>query len=71
MTSACTPTCGAGRAQARWFSDQADREWTAHCIESSKEAFEAGFGRSPKLIRMGDHWLDGDTVALIERLGFQ
>ncbi len=55
----------------QWFIDQQDHDWIAHCIELSKTAFEDALGRSPTLIRMGDHWLDGDAVSLIERLGFE
>ncbi len=52
-----------------WIADHADAGWVKHCVAASFDAFRAHFGHPPNLHRFGSRWLDGATVAQVERLG--
>ncbi|HYH85495.1 MAG TPA: hypothetical protein VEX60_08430 [Pyrinomonadaceae bacterium] len=53
----------------RWVADYADQEWVSHCVRSSFESFEEAFGRMCASFRFGDHWMNDETLDLVERLG--
>lgn len=61
-----------------WRWDQDRREWIADhgsssvveaCVRESFAAFEAAFGRTCRIFRFGDGWIDEPTLQLVEKLG--
>jgi hypothetical protein len=56
---------GAGK----WVADHGNPAWLENCVRRSFSEFGRAFGRPCRIFRFGDGWLDGPTVALIERLG--
>jgi len=52
-----------------WVADFGDQSWVEHCVRLSFRAFEEGFGRPCASFRFGDHWMNGETLRLVEELG--
>lgn len=53
-----------------WVHDFADPDWTAHCVESSFDAFATAFGDPPARHRYGGGgFLDDDVVSLLDKHG--
>ena len=57
--------------RGEWFSEFNDRDWTAECLNSSIQAFEKIFGRSPDSCRFGDRWLNQHAVELMHASGIR
>jgi hypothetical protein len=55
--------------EATWMQDWADQPWVEHCLRMALEAFATALGRRCQSLRMGDRWLNTETVALAEELG--
>jgi hypothetical protein len=55
----------------RWVSDQGNQEWIDHCVRVSFEAFQRELGRPCRSFRFGDHWMNNETMQLLEELGAQ
>ena len=53
----------------RWITDNADQKWINHCLHTSFEAYRSAFGRPCLSFRFGDHWMNSETVNLLESLG--
>jgi hypothetical protein len=53
----------------RWITDNGDQKWINHCIHTSFEAYRTAFGRPCLSFRFGDHWMNNETVNLLESLG--
>src|SRR6267142_4623168 len=53
----------------RWITDNANQQWINHCIHTSFEAYRSAFGRPCHSFRFGDHWMNNETVDLLESLG--
>ena len=56
-------------ARQRWTSDYGDQKWVSHCVHTSFEAYRKAFGRSCVTFRFGDHWMNNETMGLLESLG--
>jgi hypothetical protein len=54
-----------------WSCGQEDQAWVERCIRMSHDAFLAHFGRQPVSVRFGDRWLNNETVALLDSLGYR
>jgi hypothetical protein len=54
-----------------WQCGQEEQDWVEQCIRMSHEAFAAHFGRAPVSVRFGDRWLNDETIALLESLGYR
>jgi hypothetical protein len=52
-----------------WFADYGNQEWIDHCLHSSFEAFQTSLDRECKSFRFGDHWMNNQTIDLLENLG--
>jgi hypothetical protein len=55
----------------RWVIDHGDQEWVEHCMRVSFEAFEKAFGRPCRSFRFGDHWMNNETMDLLETMGVE
>jgi hypothetical protein len=55
----------------RWVTDHGSRQWVQHCVRTSFEAYRKAFGRPCVSFRFGDHWMDDETMDLLESLGVQ
>jgi hypothetical protein len=53
----------------KWVIDHGDQEWINHCLHTSFEAYRRAFGRHCLSFRFGDHWMNNETMALLESLG--
>jgi hypothetical protein len=53
----------------RWVTDHGDQEWIEHCVRVSFEAFQRAVGRPCRSFRFGDHWMNDETMRLLEELG--
>ena len=53
----------------RWLTDHGSRQWVEHCVRMSFDAFRSAFGRPCVSFRFGDHWMDNETMDLLESLG--
>lgn len=53
----------------RWVSDHGNQEWVEHCVRISFEAFQRALGRPCRSFRFGDHWMNDETMRLLEELG--
>ena len=56
-------------ARQRWITDYGDQKWVTHCVRTSFEAYLKAFGRPCLSFRFGDHWMNNETVGLLESLG--
>ena len=54
-----------------WVADHGNQEWIDHCVRVSFEAFQRALGRPCKSFRFGDHWMNNETMHLLEELGAQ
>jgi len=54
-----------------WVADFGDQKWIDHCVRSSFEAFRTSLKRQCRSFRFGDHWMNDQTLDLLERLGAQ
>jgi len=52
-----------------WVADYANQEWVDHCVRSSFEAFQTSLHRQCRSFRFGDHWMNDQTIGLLEKLG--
>jgi len=52
-----------------WANDFENQEWIQHCVESSLAAFASTFNKKAESFRFGDHWMNNETIALLERHG--
>src|SRR5215204_3674691 len=52
----------------RWVTDHGNRQWVEHCVRMSFEAYEKAFGRTCVSFRFGDHWMNDETMDLLESL---
>lgn len=52
-----------------WIADYQDQEWVDHCVRSSYEAFQTSMARRCQSFRFGDHWMNDQTIQLLEKLG--
>ena len=57
------------RVGGRWVTDHGDQAWVNHCVSLSFEAYERAFGRPCSSFRFGDHWMNNETLELVETLG--
>ena len=55
----------------QWIVDHGDQEWVEHCVRTSFRAYEVAFGRRCRSFRFGDHWMNNETMHLLESLGVQ
>src|SRR5215831_2866586 len=55
----------------RWITDHGNQNWIKHCIETSFQAFQTAFGRRCLSFRFGDHWMNTETIDLLESLGVE
>jgi hypothetical protein len=53
----------------RWVIDHGDQKWVEHCVQVSFDAFQDAFGRPCRSFRFGEHWMNNETMDLIERRG--
>lgn len=53
----------------KWVVDHGDQKWINHCLHTSFEAYQSAFGRSCLSFRFGDHWMNNETMGLLESLG--
>ena len=53
----------------RWVVDHANQEWIEHCVRGSFLAFREAIGRPCHSFRFGDHWMNNETMRLLEELG--
>ena len=53
----------------RWITDNANQQWINHCVHTSFEAYRSTFGRPCLSFRFGDHWMNNETIDLLEYLG--
>jgi len=53
----------------KWVIDHGDQEWINHCLHTSFEAYQSAFGRPCLSFRFGDHWMNNETMGLLESLG--
>lgn len=56
-------------ARQRWITDYGDQKWVTHCVRTSFEAYMKAFGRPCLSFRFGDHWMNNETMGLLESLG--
>jgi hypothetical protein len=56
-------------ARQRWISDYGDQTWVNHCVQTSFEAYTKALGRPCLAFRFGDHWMNNETMSLLESLG--
>ena len=59
------------RDGGRWVIDHGDQEWIAHCVRVALDAYHAALGRPCVSLRFGDHWMNNETMRLLEDLGIQ
>ena len=52
-----------------WIADLADQTWVDHCVRSSFEAFHTSLKRRCRSFRFGDHWMNDQTLDLLEQIG--
>ncbi len=52
-----------------WMTDHADQAWVEYCVRLGVSAFQGQYGHPPRCFRFGDHWMNNQTVALLESLG--
>jgi hypothetical protein len=53
----------------RWIADHDNRTWIEQCLKTSFAAYESAFGRTCRIFRFGDGWIDEAMLGLIEQLG--
>ena len=53
----------------RWVTDHGNQEWIEHCVRVSFLAFQQAIGRPCRSFRFGDHWMNNETMRLLEELG--
>ena len=53
----------------RWVVDHGNQEWIEHCVRVSFLAFQQAIGRPCRSFRFGDHWMNNETMRLLEELG--
>jgi hypothetical protein len=53
----------------RWVTDHGNQQWINHCVRISFEAFQRAMGRPCRSFRFGDHWMNNETMRLLEELG--
>lgn len=56
-------------ALQKWIADHGDQKWVTHCVQTSFEAYTKAFGRPCLSFRFGDHWMNNETMGLLESLG--
>ncbi len=56
-------------AMVQWIADHGNQEWVEHCVRISFRAYEDSFGRPCRSFRFGDHWMNNETMHLLESLG--
>jgi hypothetical protein len=59
------------KTQDAWIDDSGNEEWTAHCLQSSFDAFKQVFGDEPRCLRFGNYWLSTAAVNQAEELGIE
>ncbi len=52
-----------------WVIDHGNQRWVEHCVRTAFQSFEAAFGYCCESFRFGDHWLNDQTVRLVENFG--
>ena len=52
-----------------WVTDNGDQRWVEEAVRVSFEAYESAFGRVCQSFRFGDHWMNNETLDLVESLG--
>lgn len=52
-----------------WIEDFGDQKWVDHCVRSSFETFQTSLNQSCRSFRFGDHWMNNETIKLLETLG--
>ncbi|MBV8855370.1 MAG: hypothetical protein JOZ02_00280 [Acidobacteria bacterium] len=52
-----------------WVTDHGSRQWVEHCVRTAFDAFRKAFGRPCVSFRFGDHWMNNETLDLLESLG--
>lgn len=53
----------------KWITDHGNQEWINHCLHTSFEAYQSAFGYPCLSFRFGDHWMNNETMSLLESLG--
>lgn len=53
----------------KWIVDHGDQKWIDRCLHMSFEAYQSAFGRPCLSFRFGDHWMNNETMGLLESLG--
>lgn len=53
----------------RWVVEHGNQNWIDHCVRFSFEAFQHAIARPCYSFRFGDHWMNDETMRLVEELG--
>ena len=54
-----------------WIADHGDQLWVEHCVRTSFRAYEESLDRPCRSFRFGDHWMNNETMHLLESLGVE
>jgi len=58
-------------ADKAWTGHYGDQEWVDYCVRMCFEAYEDFFGKTCRLIRFGDRWLNNESLRFAEKMGAQ
>src|ERR1051325_8054506 len=53
----------------KWILDLADQRWLNHCVQLGFESFRSSLNQPCLYFRLGDHWMNHSTLALVDKLG--
>ena len=59
------------RGSEAWIADYGNQEWIETCLRTAVDAYREILGTPPRTSSMGDNWLNGETVSLLEQLGIR
>jgi hypothetical protein len=54
-----------------WFNDFGDPGWRAECVRRGVEGYRSVFGVRPVACRMGDRWMAGDLIPVLQEQGIR
>lgn len=52
-----------------WITDHGNQDWVEHCVNMAFAAYSESLEQGCVTFRFGDHWMNDQTSALIEKLG--
>jgi hypothetical protein len=52
-----------------WYLELDDQDWIEHCVRTAFDSFERALGTGCRSFRFGNHWMNQETWALLDRLG--